>query len=548
MSMLTTIVLGAAMATAGVVNEPRAIVELAEGDELQGVESPVSVVSLGELSISQNGAYLGVASRVQTTTGIKTVLIRLDQLGNTSLVFPRTPFIDPPGTELVFGTGNNAMMVGDEGHLLLAGWIDDPSVPNLISSDIVIDSNGPRATFYQDVSAVGLLPGESLRFLPQEGRALRSNNEGSLTATIMGIYDKSGDFRTRVAVIESNGQRRVSVREESVVPYGVLQSESDWRFNNVAVNNNGQVLIVGGTGIWLDNGGVLRTIVDLTASENAAQLRVPGTRITGASFNNNGDIVFSTTSQLMLYDQVRFHEILSTGVPVNKNDPDIVWELSDCTPTIGAHQRLLFTASQMRVSDKKLRSGLFSGPPEGPLELVLLFNDFGEDQDIYFIQHAETNSRGQVAVFAQGQKRGSENLTRVYGWDPQTGLHRLGMPGEQLHSGDRYIGMLVNVVPQAYSYPRLQGGEEGHRRILDDGGRVVFPVTTNPWGTHIVSYTIPGSGAGDANGDGQVNAADLSVLLARWGQDVEPFSPGDFNGDGVVSAADLSVLLSLIAR
>ncbi len=49
---------------------------------------------------------------------------------------------------------------------------------------------------------------------------------------------------------------------------------------------------------------------------------------------------------------------------------------------------------------------------------------------------------------------------------------------------------------------------------------------------------------GDANGDGLVNGADLSVLLSQFGQNVPPGTGADFNGDGVVNGADLSVLLS----
>ncbi len=44
----------------------------------------------------------------------------------------------------------------------------------------------------------------------------------------------------------------------------------------------------------------------------------------------------------------------------------------------------------------------------------------------------------------------------------------------------------------------------------------------------------------DLNGDGVVDAADLSTLLAQWGAD----GVGDLNGDGVVGAADLAMLLS----
>ncbi len=51
-------------------------------------------------------------------------------------------------------------------------------------------------------------------------------------------------------------------------------------------------------------------------------------------------------------------------------------------------------------------------------------------------------------------------------------------------------------------------------------------------------------GQGDANGDCQVNGADLSVLLSQFGQAVAPGTGADFNNSGNVDGADLSVLLS----
>ena len=55
------------------------------------------------------------------------------------------------------------------------------------------------------------------------------------------------------------------------------------------------------------------------------------------------------------------------------------------------------------------------------------------------------------------------------------------------------------------------------------------------------TFTVRGTCAvaGDLDGDGIVNAADLAILLGAWGS----AGPGDFNNDGVVDAADLAFLL-----
>ena len=59
--------------------------------------------------------------------------------------------------------------------------------------------------------------------------------------------------------------------------------------------------------------------------------------------------------------------------------------------------------------------------------------------------------------------------------------------------------------------------------------------------TLIVEWELGGSPA-DLNGDGQVNGADLGLMLAEWG----PCSgcDGDLTGDGQVNGADLGLLLA----
>jgi hypothetical protein len=51
----------------------------------------------------------------------------------------------------------------------------------------------------------------------------------------------------------------------------------------------------------------------------------------------------------------------------------------------------------------------------------------------------------------------------------------------------------------------------------------------------------------DLDGDGTVAAADLSMLLARWGA-ASASEPADFDRNGAVGASDLSLLLSVWGR
>ncbi len=52
--------------------------------------------------------------------------------------------------------------------------------------------------------------------------------------------------------------------------------------------------------------------------------------------------------------------------------------------------------------------------------------------------------------------------------------------------------------------------------------------------------TPPPAGNGDANGDGRINAMDLSMVISRDGQN---YAAADFNHDSTVGAADLAILL-----
>jgi hypothetical protein len=45
---------------------------------------------------------------------------------------------------------------------------------------------------------------------------------------------------------------------------------------------------------------------------------------------------------------------------------------------------------------------------------------------------------------------------------------------------------------------------------------------------------------GDADADGDVDAADLGLLLGSWGAP----SPYDYNGDGITNGADIATILS----
>ena len=89
----------------------------------------------------------------------------------------------------------------------------------------------------------------------------------------------------------------------------------------------------------------------------------------------------------------------------------------------------------------------------------------------------------------------------------------------------------------------LVGLEAGDRTAKRFDSRENVDPLVRP--TLTIEFTPPPPAcAGDTNGDGDTNGADLSVLLGQFGTSVPPGTGGDLNDDGLVNAADLSVLLA----
>lgn len=82
---------------------------------------------------------------------------------------------------------------------------------------------------------------------------------------------------------------------------------------------------------------------------------------------------------------------------------------------------------------------------------------------------------------------------------------------------------------------------------VDDVGMVYFRGSTNT-SIHtlydkVLLGTEPTVLAGDVNGDGVVNLADLGILIDHYGQSGMAWASGDLNNDGAVNLADLGILI-----
>jgi hypothetical protein len=85
-------------------------------------------------------------------------------------------------------------------------------------------------------------------------------------------------------------------------------------------------------------------------------------------------------------------------------------------------------------------------------------------------------------------------------------------------------------------------GNEGAVQTVKQFAAREWPIVSER-PTLTIEYTIRPSGpAADLNGDGEVNGADLGLVLAAWGS---ADAAADFDDDGVVGASDLGLLLAM---
>lgn len=189
----------------------------------------------------------------------------------------------------------------------------------------------------------------------------------------------------------------------------------------------------------------------------------------------------------------------------------------------------------------------------------------------------------EYALYNYNVERGAGSFTVPVGEAAVTGV---GFRDVDYHSGELHDGTDWAIVPPGAA--ATTGGGSSVDRSGDRGRSVSWstdPHASNPaanalaWGTMYtfrfdadappadgaitvglfrpsgpgepdvieIAAPVPSSGGfgcpGDANGDGETNAADLSALIGAFGQMVTPGTSGDLNGDGLVNGADLSVLV-----
>jgi len=204
-------------------------------------------------------------------------------------------------------------------------------------------------------------------------------------------------------------------------------------------------------------------------------------------------------------------------------------------------------------------------PGEGLLYVASKATDLGNGMWRYEYAVYNHNSHRSVGTFSVPVSAGV-NVANVgfhdvdyHSGEPYTNTDWPGVRGASEVSWATAAYDPAFVAPA--SIPALQGGHANalrwgtlyNFRFDADASPTTGAVTLGLWrpGTAgsvqasmpVPSVPPPPSCAGDANGDNNVDGADLSVLLSSFGGPASGPGQGDFNNDGQCDGADLSVLL-----
>jgi FG-GAP-like repeat/FG-GAP repeat len=96
--------------------------------------------------------------------------------------------------------------------------------------------------------------------------------------------------------------------------------------------------------------------------------------------------------------------------------------------------------------------------------------------------------------------------------------------------------------PQVVLAADVNADAEGREDLIVLNGAAALARGMKPAESHVLLSVPPCPG--DADGDGFVNFADVTIVLANWGQSGPPYRPGDADGSGIVNFADITAVLA----
>ncbi len=122
-------------------------------------------------------------------------------------------------------------------------------------------------------------------------------------------------------------------------------------------------------------------------------------------------------------------------------------------------------------------------------------------------------------------------------------FYRPGQPLLEIaRNGTPMLGSTVTLITSTFTIDLPE------QTSINDAGQCSFRVYLADGREAVVRFTPPPACPGDFNHDGVINTNDLVLLLAKFGQNVAPYSVGEMNGDTIVDTNDLVQFLALFGR
>lgn len=319
-------------------------------------------------------------------------------------------------------------------------------------------------------------------------------------------------------------------------------------------NDNGQ----GRWSVWRAEPGGM-SILDLVAREDDASPAGPvyGAGLFGlgqVSFNNAGDAHFAQIADFGTPNQTGqwLHRVGSESAVAHWGMAgpflSVFRNVDPFTGDINGDGRVVFQSSIDAAGLQNGDSGLFYRDGDGPAHIVAVAGQDAPGMPVG-VQYdhgsnfstATVNSEGRIAYTARMTGPGITDDNDVAMWVSRGA----GDSDLVLYEGQvMFVGGQLRTV-QSFNHRQGAGPESGRRASFNDNNQVSLRVNFTDDSSAIIVATVAALCAGDLNGDGIVDGADLATLLALWGACGDEFCAADINLDGQVDGADLASLLAV---
>ena len=405
----------------------------------------------------------------------------------------------------------------------------------------------------------------------------RLNNAGDATyiATIGGDGVDVLNNETLISSLDGNTELliREGVRAPGLGAGTFLGAEIGRAFNEPKLNDLGQTYMLVrlvGPGVTSGFDQAIYSFnddgVELVAASTGANATGDEIRsLRDPETNEQGRVVFrGTVGPVNDFDQALFEgDASDAGVVLRSGDAAPGLEgftidqliadgsgqlvLPIAQPILNANGAVVFTADLAGPGITPFTTNkrtLFYGEPGNFVPVLRTGGEVPGVPGAEFVSIGEfaVNAAGEVVFRALLLLNNQQVLNSMWAWDEANGLRLIARAGEQLPVRDGLTALATIV-----DFRGGPGQQSGFSSQLSDDGDLLFNANLQDNGSgdevfavYRTNIRVQPDCPADVTGDGQVDLADLNLVLAEFGQASDS---GDTNDDGQVDLADLNEVL-----